>query len=196
MYYRVRKKPCKRLVRSLKNKRTRLGKLIRQFETRLDVVLFRLGWAPDLRTARLWVLDEWVSINSVIKKNPGYTLNPNDNISLSTKKVAYVGYLLNNRHRRIYWRVRTRTVGYFTKPRGFDKYRFRNYKKGKRRQAWSKFFLYFAHYPQGFTVNYNTLTAIYKPGPKFLPTFSRYPQFFGPKYFFWQELFPSFFDQE
>jgi len=67
MYYRVRKKPCKRLVRSLKNKRTRLGKLIRQFETRLDVVLFRLGWAPDVRTARLWVLDEWVSIISVIK---------------------------------------------------------------------------------------------------------------------------------
>lgn len=180
----MRKKPCKRLVRSLKNKRTRLGKLIRQFETRLDVVLYRLGWAPDLKTARLWVLNEWVTVNTVVKQNPGYVLNHNDKISLSRKKVAYVGHLITNKHRRLFWRIKTRTVVYWTKPRGFNRYQFRNYKRSKRRQAWSKFFLYFVHYPEGFTVNYNTLTAIYKPDPKYLPTFSRYPRYFGPNFFF------------
>jgi ribosomal protein S4 len=184
LYYQVRKKPCKRLVRSLKNKKTRLGKFIRQFETRLDVVLYRLGWAPDLKTARRWVLSEWVSVNAVVKKNPAYVLNHNDKISLCRKKVAYVGNLIRNRHRRLFWRVKTRRSTQWTKPRGFDRYRFRTYKKSKRRQAWSKFFLYFANYPQSFTVNYNTLTAIYKPDPKFLPSSSRYPRYFGPKFFF------------
>jgi ribosomal protein S4 len=196
LYYKVKRKSCRRFIRSFKNKGPRLGKLIQQLECRLDIILYRLGWVSNFKTARLWISYKWVLINSKIQTNPSYVLRPNDKISFINTKVGYISHFIGNRHRRVYWRFRTRKVYSVEKPKHFDRIQFRKYRAQKRRQMWCRYFLYFFYCPQGFTTNYNTLTAIYKPNPKFLPTKTRFPSFIGLNYFFWQELFPYFLDQE
>jgi small subunit ribosomal protein S4 len=57
-------------------------RLLFRFETRLDVILFRLNLAPTLFTARQFIAHKKISINNIIVNVPGISLSNGDIISV------------------------------------------------------------------------------------------------------------------
>lgn len=195
MYYRVKERPCKRLVRNLKNRSARVGRLMKAYELRLDVTLYRLGWVDSIRAARTWIAKKHVLVNGIKVTDEAYMLMHSDKLQLQGVKHAVNKIIRKKQHHR-YWRFFVRLTNYDTRPRGFNRKRFNLYKKRKRFKPWSRYLYYFLSHPNDFLVNYNTLTAIYKPNPKTVLSRRNLPIWFGPGSYFWQELFPAFLDRE
>lgn len=59
--------------------------LLKLLETRLDNVVYRLGFAPSRKAARQLITHEHVLVNGKKVKSPGYRVKINDEISLEEK---------------------------------------------------------------------------------------------------------------
>ena len=65
-----------------KNKRTK-NLLINIFETRLDVIVFKLNWAMSIYHAKQLINHGYILINGKVVKTPSYILQPNDLIKIA-----------------------------------------------------------------------------------------------------------------
>lgn len=59
-------------------------------ETRVDIILYRLQFAPTIQAARQLILHRNVCVNSAVITKSGYTLEPGDVISIAPKSLDYV----------------------------------------------------------------------------------------------------------
>lgn len=197
-YYGLEDSFIKRTVQSKISKPNRTVELFNSFESRLDVTLVRLGWAPNLVTARDWSTKGKVVVhrdfgslkNYPLPANPGTVLVPGDRIRTHGREE--ISFNMRCRYKKVRWRAATRSLYPTKKPRGFDRKAFSRYKWSKRYRPWSRFMRYFLYHPPSFIVNYNLLSAVYRPTPTTMPIAMRYPSHFGGGFFFWQELFDAY----
>ena len=107
-------------------------------------------------------------------------LNPGDRLSVGTRNA--ISATIKRRARKTFWRLKTRALVPLPKrPKGYNPKLFRKYKRSKRRFSWLRFLRFFYYHPQHFTVNYNTMVAVYRPGVDLRSFMIKYPMIFGPK---------------
>ena len=199
MYYRKvtnRQRPeysCVRLIKKLRHKPRRVHGLFKKFEYRVDTTLVRLGWAPDIRRARDWVNSGAIAVKGDFVGSSYKTPILPDHILRSGERIFVLKKGLIARHIRSEcykraWRTSARTLAPALKrPRGFNPRLFRKYKQHKRRFLWSRFFQLFFNHPSAFTVNYNSLVAIFRPNQDIPLRGVRYPRLLGPSLIFWED---------
>lgn len=59
--------------------------LVQQLETRLDNMVYRMGFAGTLRAARQMVVHRHMTVNGQSVNKPGYQVNPGDVVQLREK---------------------------------------------------------------------------------------------------------------
>ncbi len=87
LHYGLKEEQLRRFIRDAKKGKAAnwTGQLIGRLERRLDNVIFRLGFAPSIRSARQLVSHGHVRVNGKKVNIGSYVLNQNDKVSLSEK---------------------------------------------------------------------------------------------------------------
>lgn len=87
LHYGLKEEQLRRFIRDAKKGTASnwTGQLIGRLERRLDNVIFRLGLAPSIRSARQLVSHGHVRVNGQKVNIGSYVLNQNDKVSLSEK---------------------------------------------------------------------------------------------------------------
>lgn len=87
LHYGLKEEQLRRFIRDAKKGTAAnwTGQLIGRLERRLDNVIFRLGLAPSIRSARQLVSHGHVRVNGQKVNIGSYVLNQNDKVSLSEK---------------------------------------------------------------------------------------------------------------
>jgi ribosomal protein S4 len=98
MYYKIKEKLTIQTIKKLKRKPSRIRLIFEKFEHRLDILLIRLQWVPDLRTARAFISHGCVVVSKSIKGNcsiitdSSYCLIPGDCLHILKCGRPYVFY--------------------------------------------------------------------------------------------------------
>jgi len=111
-----------------------------------------------------------------------FRLMPGDRLKVIKKSV--VSRSIRRRYSRTHWRLKSRILVSCPKPRGFNPRVYHRYRRRKRSLAWTRFLRYFLHHPPSFIVNYNSLTACFRPSRTLTEPTVRYPRYLGRSFFF------------
>lgn len=94
-HYGLREEQLRRFIRKAKSKSSSnwVDTLIGLLESRVDNVVFRLGFAPSIPAARQMVVHGKVLVNGKKLTIPSAVLSPGDKVSLTDKAYSSISYL-------------------------------------------------------------------------------------------------------
>lgn len=95
----------KKLFLNKKNKINQMDAIIQQLESRLDIVLFRMGYVDSIAEARQLIKHKKILVNGIVTYSYNFKVSPNDIISLDPQlkffiydklayKLLYTGFYL------------------------------------------------------------------------------------------------------
>lgn len=138
MYYGLDESYCNRLLSSLQYRSSKVRLLFDKFEGRLDTVLVRIGWAPNLTEAAKWVSSGFFSAERLsalwgwqpVLVGKDFRLLPGDRLKVTNKSA--VSRSIRRRYSRTHWRLKSRKLVPCPKPRGFNPRMYHRYRRTKR----------------------------------------------------------------